>query len=106
MLLEENSSDESPAALATQLSEEPGRSISRDNKSLRGDWLLVGLPPALPRHQNYYYWGPRGLYRRMHVGCELTFGYGTVDLESGHVSRCAYLSMARWFLGRVAPKIA
>ena len=42
----------------------------------------------------------------MHVGCELTFGYGTVDLESGHVSRCAYLSMARWFLGRVAPKIA
>jgi hypothetical protein len=34
MLPEENSSHESQAALATQLSEEPGRSISRDNKVL------------------------------------------------------------------------
>jgi hypothetical protein len=61
----------------------------------------VGLPPALSRHQNYCYWGPRGLYRRMHTGCELTFGCGAVDLESGHLSRCAYLSMAVWLLGRV-----
>ena len=106
MLPEENSSDESQAALATQLSEEPGRSLSRDNKSLRGDWLLVGPATGSFRAPELLLLGPRGLYRRMHVGCELTFGYGTVDLESGHVSRCAYLSMARWFLGRVAPKIA
>ena len=56
MLPEENSSDESQAALATQLSQEPGRSLWRDKKFLRGDWLLVGLPPALSGHQNYYYW--------------------------------------------------
>ena len=95
-------------ALATQPGDKPGRSLWRDKKFLRGDWLPAGLPPALSGHQNYYYWRPRGLYRRMHAGCEFTFECGIVDLESGHVSAVARTWLhgsGAGYVPRVGPKI-